>query len=166
MSAKPGLMAPEIRRDDPRASDLCLLMTRHAEEMHADTPPESNHMLGADELAASGIDFFVMRVADRPVAMGAVKTLSGDHAEIKSMHVLREYRGQGLARLMLDHLIGHARRKGFRRLSLETGAQPGFAAARALYEGAGFVECPAFAPYRPDPNSVFLTMALHAPGGR
>jgi putative acetyltransferase len=96
----------------------------------------------------------------RPVGMGAFKRLAGTHAELKSMHVLAELRGQSLARAMLNHLIAEARVVGLTRLSLETGAQPGFAAARALYTRAGFAECPAFEGYRPDPPSVFMTREI------
>ena len=76
------------------------------------------------------------------------------------MHVLAEARGAGLSRLMLDRLIDHGRSAGFARLSLETGVQPGFAAARGLYRRMGFAECPTFGAYRPDPNSVFMTREI------
>jgi putative acetyltransferase len=46
------------------------------------------------------------------------------------------------------------------RLSLETGSWPYFAPARALYARHGFLECPPFGEYRPDRNSVFMTLAL------
>ena len=39
---------------------------------------------------------------------------------------------------------------------------PLFAPARALYGRAGFVETLPFGDYRPDPNSVFLTLAIPA----
>jgi putative acetyltransferase len=61
---------------------------------------------------------------------------------------------------MLDHILGEARRRGYRRLSLETGAQPGFEPARQLYASAGFVACGPFAQYTNDPNSVFMTNEL------
>jgi len=150
----------EIRRESPLGEDLALLMQRHTADMHAETPPESIHMLDATELAAPGIAFYVMRDDGRPVGMGALKRIDAAHAEIKSMHVLAEERGRGLSRMMLEHLVAEARAAGITRLSLETGVQPGFAAARALYAGAGFEECGPFEGYRPDPNSVFMTRAI------
>ncbi|HEY1847644.1 MAG TPA: hypothetical protein VGG37_00500 [Opitutaceae bacterium] len=45
-------------------------------------------------------------------------------------------------------------------MSLETGAREYFAPARALYCAHGFVECPPFGDYRPDPNSIFMTLEL------
>lgn len=135
-------------------------MQRHTEAMHADTPPASIHMMDASALASPGIRFFVMREGGRPIAMGAYKRLTGPHAEIKSMHVLHEVRGRGLARMMLDHLITAARDDGILRLSLETGAQPSFAAARRLYEGGGFTYCEPFEGYAPDPMSAFMTREI------
>ena len=149
-----------ITLEHPVQEDLALLHRRHTEAMHADTPPESIHMLPADALAAPGIAFYVLRDEGRALGMGALKRLDADHAEIKSMHVLMEARGRGLARMMLAHLMTEARAAGYARLSLETGAQPSFAPARALYLAQGFVECAPFQGYRPDPNSTFLTLAL------
>ncbi|MFP1643254.1 GNAT family N-acetyltransferase [Pontitalea aquivivens] len=149
-----------ITQEHPVQPDLALLHARHTQAMHADTPPESIHMLPAEALAASGIWFFVMREAGMALGMGAFKRIDAAHAEIKSMHVLSEARGRGLARRLLDHLMASARAAGFARLSLETGAQPSFAAARVLYAQAGFAECGPFEGYGPDPNSVFMTRAI------
>jgi putative acetyltransferase len=149
-----------IKPESPLTPDLTLLMQRHTMAMHAETPPESIHMMDAGKLAQPGIWFFVMRDAGKPVGMGAVKRIDASHAEIKSMHVLSERRGQGLSRRMLDHLVSHALAEGFSKLSLETGSQPGFAPARGLYAKAGFVECVPFEGYGPDPNSVFMTRKI------
>ena len=149
-----------LAEESPLGADLALLFQRHTADMHADTPPESIHMMDAGGLAAPGIRFFVMRQAGTPVAMGAYKRIDAQHAELKSMHVLAETRGQGLSRKMLAHLVAEARADGFTRLSLETGVQPTFVAARALYEKAGFTECGPFDGYGVDPNSVFYTMGL------
>lgn len=149
-----------IAEEHPLTPDLALLFERHTADMHADTPPESIHMMDKGALAAPGIRFFVLREDGAPLAMGAFKRIDATHAEIKSMHVLREARGRGLSKAMLDHLIREAGRDGFRRLSLETGVQPTFVAARALYARAGFEECPPFEGYVEDPNSVFMTKML------
>lgn len=149
-----------IAAESPLAPDLGLLFDRHTADMHADTPPESIHMMDRGALEAPGIRFFVLRDAGEPLAMGAFKRIDAGHAEIKSMHVLAEQRGRGLSRAMLDHLVAAARTEGFSRLSLETGSQDMFAPARGLYERAGFVECPPFEGYVLDPNSVYMTLAL------
>jgi putative acetyltransferase len=153
-------MAVVIAEEHPLTPDLELLFQRHTADMHADTPPESIHMMDKAALAAPGIRFFVLRDGGTALAMGACKRIDGTHAEIKSMHVLAEARGRGLSKAMLDHLVAAARADGFSRLSLETGVQPTFIAARALYSRAGFEECPPFEGYRDDPNSVFMTKVL------
>ncbi|RGP35348.1 GNAT family N-acetyltransferase [Pseudotabrizicola alkalilacus] len=153
-------MIPTIALESPLGPDLALLMQRHTAEMHADTPPESIHMMDAAQLAGPGIWFFVMREEGEPIGMGAFKRIDATHAEIKSMHVLAEVRGRGLSRRMLEHLVDAARAEGFTRLSLETGVQPTFVPARALYSNAGFTDCPPFEGYTDDPNSVFMTRSL------
>jgi putative acetyltransferase len=148
-----------IAEESPLGDDLSLLMQRHTADMHAETPPESIHMMDAGQLARPGIRFFVMREGGQPVAMGAYKRLSAG-GEIKSMHVLIEHRGRGLSRRMLAHIETAARADGLPRLWLETGVQPGFASARALYERAGYAYADPFEGYAHDPNSVFMTKAL------
>lgn len=150
-----------IAREDPRQADLALLFARHTADMHADTPPESIHMMDAAELAIPDVRFFVARDRGRPLAMGAFKRLTEtSHAEIKSMHVLTEARGLGLSKAMLAHVEAAARAEGISRLSLETGVQPTFVAARALYEKAGYRVCGPFEGYWDDPNSLFMTKEL------
>jgi putative acetyltransferase len=150
----------QITKDSPLTADLAQLMARHTADMHADTPPESIHMMDASQLAIPEVQFFVGREAGIPVAMGAFKRIDDHHAEVKSMHVLSEARGRGLSRLMLDHLMAHAKAAGYLRLSLETGSQPMFLPAVRLYEKAGFETCPPFEGYCDDPNSIYMTRTL------
>lgn len=149
-----------IQKESPTGADLALLFARHTADMHADTPLESIHMMDAADLAVPEVHFFVLRQAGEPIAMGAFKVFEPNHAEIKSMHVLIEHRGRGLSRVMLAHLVSAAQAAGVKRLSLETGSQASFTAARVLYEKAGFTECPPFGDYVLDPMSVFMTRTL------
>jgi putative acetyltransferase len=149
-----------ISWESPLGADLGLLMARHTADMHADTPPESIHMMDAGQLAVPEVAFYVLRIDGNPVAMGAFKTFEPGHAEIKSMHVLVESRGQGLSKAMLNHILAEAQAAGLSRLSLETGSQAMFEPARQLYLRAGFVECAPFADYRLDPMSVYMTRPL------
>lgn len=154
-----------VVRESPLGEDLSLLFQRHTADMHADTPPESIHMLPRADLVDPRIAFFVLREGGAPVGMGAIKRIAPDHGEIKSMHVLAETRGRGFSRHMLEALLAHARAQGMARLSLETGVQPTFVAARGLYARAGFVECEPFGDYDPDPNSIFMTIDLRSAAG-
>lgn len=76
------------------------------------------------------------------------------------MHTAAAFRGQGLARAMLDHLVAEARARGCTRLSLETGSMAEFAPARALYFSFGFEECKPFGDYQPSRHSTFMTLEL------
>lgn len=158
----PGSDEAAVARQSPLDPDLDLLFARHVDDMHADTPPGSVHMLDREVLARPEIAFYVLRdEAGVPVAMGAVKRLAdAAEGELKSMHVLAEHRGRGLSRRLLEALMVEARAAGITRLSLETGVQPTFVAARALYARTGFRECGPFGDYTDDANSVFMTRRL------
>ena len=70
------------------------------------------------------------------------------------------HRRRGVGRMMLRHLIGEAQKRGYQRLSLETGTQDEFRPAQQLYRSFGFEDCAPFGDYRADPNSVFMTRSL------
>lgn len=150
----------EIAFDDPRNDDARALLERHLAFAHATTAPEQVHALDVDSLVDPQVAFYSLREDGVVLAVGALKQLDGQHAELKSMHTAAEARGRGLARAMLDHLIGVARERGLARLSLETGSFAAFAPARSLYASAGFTPCEPFADYRRSDSSAFLTLVL------
>ena len=150
----------EIVPGDPLSSEVGALLARHLQLMRDTSPPESVHALEPAELAGPDIRFFTLREGGAVIGMGALKRLGAGCGELKSMHVVAEARGRGLARALLDHLVATARSEGMVRVNLETGAEPEFAPARALYAAAGFERCPPFADYGEDPNSVFMTLEL------
>lgn len=160
----PLLIAPE----DPRAPDVRALLTRHLEAMHAQSPPEDVHALDVDALAAPHVTFLAARdAADRTLlGVGAIAEIAPGHGEIKSMHTAAAARRRGVAGALLERLLGLADERGYARVSLETGTQDGFAAARALYGRAGFVPCEPFGEYLPSPASTFLTWTPRAADDR
>ncbi len=156
----------EIRVDDPRAPDVRALLALHLTFARAQTPPEDAHAMDVDGLLDRAVTFFGYRAGGTLLAVGALKRLDRDHAEIKSMHTAQAARGRGLGRMMLDHLIAVARERGYRRLSLETGSMAAFAPARSLYASAGFEPCEPFGDYRESPNSTYMTLRLASGGPR
>lgn len=156
----------EIRPDDLSGEAIRALLDEHLADMHAQSPPESVHALPLEALRAPGVSFWSAWDGDTLLGCGALKAVDATLAEIKSMRTVRAARGRGVGAAMLAHLIAEAHKRGLARLALETGAQPGFAAARRLYARFGFVECGPFADYRPDPNSVFMTLDLRPPPRR
>jgi putative acetyltransferase len=150
----------EISVDDPAAPDVRQLLATHLEFARAPTPPEDAHALDVDGLLDSSVTFFGFRRDGVLLAVGALKRLGPDHAEVKSMHTVAAARGRGIGRRMAEHLIAVAREAGYRRLSLETGSMAEFAPARALYASVGFEMCEPFGDYRASPNSTYMTLYL------
>jgi putative acetyltransferase len=141
------------------------LVLRHLEFARAPTPPEDAHALDRDGLLDPAVTVFGYRVGGELLAIGALKHLDPDHAELKSMHTVHAARRRGIGSTMLDHLLKTARERGYRRISLETGSMAEFEPARMLYASAGFLPCGPFADYRHSVNSTYMTLDLHARPG-
>jgi len=153
----------EISIDDPRAEDVRALIERHVAFSRSITDPRDVHALDVDDLVDPAVTFFSFRLNGELLGIGALKQLDGDHAELKSMHTAVTARGRGIGGALVDHLVGVARARGVRRVSLETGSMPGFAPARSLYAQAGFAPCGPFGDYPESPNSTFMTRLLDGP---
>jgi len=145
--------------DDPRVVDLLRV---HLTSARAETAPGSAHALDLTGLRSPDISFWAAWDSETLLGFGALKRLSANHGEVKSMHVAEAARGRGVGSAMLRHIIAAAREEGMGRLRLETGSWDYFRPARALYARHGFVECLPFADYAPDPNSVFMSLDLGA----
>ena len=156
----------ELRLDDLMGPEIAALLTEHLDCMAQVSPPESRHALDLERLRQPGITFWTVWAGKELAGCGALKEIDSTHGEVKSMRTAGAYLRRGVATLVLKHIIQEATRRGYRRLSLETGSMPYFEPARRLYRKAGFQECPAFVGYKPDPNSIFFTLELtttHAP---
>jgi putative acetyltransferase len=158
------VLGGEIAIDNPAAEDVRALLGRHLAYARATTRPEDVYALDIDGLLDPAVTLFSYRAGGRILGVAALKRLDDEHAEVKSMHTAEEARGRGVGLALVDHVVAVARERGFRRLSLETGSGPAFAAARRLYERVGFRPCGAFGDYRPSPNSAYMTLELSPPG--
>lgn len=150
----------QIRLDDLSGSAIRELLEEHLRNMRSISPPESVHVLDLDGLRRPEISFWTIWRGDELLGCGALKELSRNHGEVKSMRTAVRHRGNGVARTMLAHIIAEASSRGYSRLSLETGAQSAFDPARRLYQSFGFAYCPPFEGYVEDPNSLFMTKLL------
>jgi putative acetyltransferase len=144
---------------DPRVTDLLRI---HLTTARAQTAPGSAHALDVDGLQVPDITFWTIWEDETLLGVGALKRLSADHGEVKSMHTAEPVRRMGAGSAMLRHIIAAARACSMTRLSLETGSWDYFRPARAFYARHGFVECPSFADYVPDSNSVFMSLDLRS----
>ena len=113
---------------------------------------ESRHGFSVEKLLREGVTFFVSRHDGVAAGCGGVLLVDTEYAEIKRMYVRPQFRGLGLARLMLQRLSEHAVANGITCLRLETGIHQH--EALALYEREGFRRIPPFGPYVEDPVSL------------
>jgi putative acetyltransferase len=149
-----------IEVDDLTRPAVHRLLEEHLANMYELSPPESVFALDLGKLRAPGITFWTVWDGETLLGCGALKELSPREGEIKSMRTPRALRGRGAGRAVLDRILDEAKRRGYERLSLETGSHPDFTPAHTLYRSVGFVDCGPFADYREDPNSVFMTLRL------
>ena len=149
-----------IQLDDPARPDVFALLKEHLRNMYELSPPESVHALDVSRLQSPDVSFWTVRDGKVLLGCGALKELDPLHGEVKSMRTPASLRRRGAGRALLTHIVQEARARGYRRLSLETGSMEAFAPAQRLYESFGFSYCGPFADYKPDPNSVFMTLAL------
>ena len=150
----------DIRIDDLGGPEIAALLHEHLRDMHRVSPPESIHALDLESLRRPAITFWTIWDAGILAGCGAIKELDPQHAEIKSMRTASSHRRKGVAKQLLQHLLDVAKQRGYTRVSLETGSMDFFMPARALYASFGFENCPPFADYIADNNSVFMTKQL------
>lgn len=157
--------AVEIRVDDLTGAATRALVAAHLGGMHESSPPESVHALDVDGLRHPSITFWSAWIGEELAGIVALKLLDGPDAavrrgELKSMRVDDRFRGTGVGRTLLRHVIAEATALGLQSLWLETGSPDDFVPALRLYESEGFVSCGPFGDYSDDPFSLFMTRTL------
>jgi putative acetyltransferase len=150
----------DIRIDDLSGAATRALITAHLEGMHDTSPPESVHALDIDGLRHPSITFWSAWVDGELAGIGALKTMDAGRGELKSMRVDDRFRGTGVGRAILRHIVAAARERGMTSLWLETGSPDDFVPAVRLYESEGFTQCGPFEGYAHDPFSIFMTRTL------
>lgn len=154
------MMRMDIRLDDLQGPEIAQLLQEHLNSMQLLSPAESVHALDLTKLRQPDITFWCAWREAELLGCGALKELTPDHGEIKSMRTATAHLRRGVAARILAHIIAEARRRDYRRLSLETGTALPFAPAHKLYAGLGFQTCGTFGNYVDDPHSVFMTKLL------
>jgi len=149
-----------IEIDDLTRPQVLALLNEHLTNMYELSPPESVHALDVSKLRGSDITFWTVWEDSELLGCGALKELSPTHGEVKSMRTPQKMRRRGAGRAVLTHIVGVARERAYRLLSLETGSAEAFLPAQKLYESFGFTYCGPFGDYKDDPNSVFMRLRL------
>jgi putative acetyltransferase len=150
----------EIRVDDLRSPEIIELLHLHLQSAALHSPPESVHAFDPEGLRKKDITFWSVWQDSELMGCGALKELDPRQGEIKSMRTVASHLRKGVASRLMRHILEEARRRSYKRLSLETGSMEAFAPARSLYARFGFRPCGPFANYVEDPYSVFMTREL------
>lgn len=160
------LIAPSssftIIQDDATGPEIAALIALHVTAAHAQTPPEHAYALGLEALRAPEITLWSLWDGAVLLGCAALKDLGEGQGEVKSMRTDPAHLRRGVAGLLLGHLIGQARARGWHRLNLETGTNASFIPAHALYRRFGFVDCGPYADYVESPHNRYMTLALES----
>jgi putative acetyltransferase len=143
--------------EDPQ---LLALLRLHLAGMYASSPPESVNAFDLSRLKAPDINVYTAWRDEKLLGMAALKEIDAVTGEIKSMRTDPAHLRQGVAAALLDYILGVAKERGYRRLSLETGFGPAFEPALALYRKNGFVDGEPFGGYEVTPFNLFLHLDL------
>lgn len=146
-------MRTVITAERPDTSDAMLLISELEAHLDPLYPKTSRHGYSIEKLMEQGVVFFVMRQDGVAAGCGGIELFGMEYGEVKRMYVRPQFRGLGLAKLMLDHLTAYARQHTIHLLRLETGIHQ--KEAIALYERMGFQRIPPFGAYKEDPLSRF-----------
>ncbi len=146
---------------DPLDPPVAALVAAHHAASSLHYAAEDCHALDGVAMAEAGVLLHALRDREAVLGIGGLKPFGTGSVELKSMFVSETARGRGVARTLLEHLLAVAKAAGYDAIFLEAGRSDDYAApARALYDRAGFVECPPFGPYVARAASLFLTRAV------
>ena len=143
--------------DHPEVNDL---LTKHFIELRAASPEGSAHVLDIPGLRVPSIKFWSLWENKKLFGCGALKFLSKEHGEFKSIRVHENFKNQGNGIKIIQHLVSEAKKLQIKRVSIETGAGSFFNPARKLFRNCNFEPCEPFAHYKKDINSIYLTKQI------
>tara|TARA_B100000965_G_scaffold311328_1_gene270883 strand:- start:57 stop:512 length:456 start_codon:yes stop_codon:yes gene_type:complete len=143
--------------DNPEVNNL---LNKHFVELRSVSPKGSTHVLDIPGLKDSSIKFWSLWDEDKLIGCGALKFLSNDHGEFKSIRISDKFKGKGYGSKIINHLILKAKSLNIKKISVETGSGIFFAPARKLFVNSGFKKCSPFAHYKEDPNSCYYNIDI------
>ena len=150
----------DIRVDDLSSRATQELLALHLRGMQAYSPPDSVHALDLSALRTPDITVWTVWEGGSIAGIGAMRVISPDQGELKSMRTHPDHLRKGVAAALLEHIIDEAKARGLSRLSLETGSGPAFDPALTLYRRRGFADGPAFGGYQATDFNQFLHLTL------
>jgi putative acetyltransferase len=149
-----------IREDDLSGEETRSLLAFHLQQMHANSPVGSVFALDLSGLKTPDVTVWTAWLGAQIVSVGALREFADSTGELKSMRTHPDHIRRGGAAAILEHIIGVARERGLKQLSLETGSGAAFEPALALYRKRGFEDGEAFSDYVRSPFNQFLHLKL------
>jgi putative acetyltransferase len=149
-----------ITTEKSLTDELAHILQAHWLFCTSSTPIEHVYALDASKLFTPDITVFGAWNDGELVGVGAMRKLDAYHAELKSMHTLAKSRGSGVGRAMVAYIEDFARSSGIERMSLETGTNEAFKAARELYKSLGYNSCDAFGDYVLSEDNMCMTKLI------
>jgi len=146
-----------VKAENPNVAPLIEL---HLSGMISNSPADSVYALDSSGLTAPDVTLFGAFENNHCVSIGAVKTLSSTHGEIKSMRTHPDALGHGYGKAILKHIIEVAKQRGWTRLSLETGTGPSFDASHHIYQTHDFEPSGPFSDYKSSDFNRFFSLKL------
>ncbi len=150
----------DIRLDDLTGKPVQTLLAAHLSGMQSNSPPGSVYALDLSGLKTPDVTVWTAWDHGHLMGVGALKQLSDVAGEIKSMRTDSAHLRKGVGLSILNHIIEEARRRGYKRLSLETGSGDEFEPALRLYRKRGFENGEAFGNYKASTFNQFLHKSL------
>jgi len=147
-------MSITIALEQPDTPDVVALILELDQVLEPLYPSESRHGFSVQKLLDEGVAFFVVRHNEQSAACGGVQLLPDadpPFAEVKRMYVRPNFRGLGMAKMILQHIEQYIQQQQINVLRLETGMYQ--KEAIQLYEQVGFQRIPPFGNYFVDPVS-------------
>ena len=141
--------------------DVNKLLMKHFIELRSASPEGSAHVLDIPGLKVSSIKFWSFWKKEKIFGCGALKFLSKEHGEFKSIRVHENFKNQGNGIKIIQHLISEAKKLQIKRISIETGAGSFFEPARKLFKKCNFETCDPFAHYKKDINSLYYSKLIN-----
>lgn len=151
-------MTITITLERPDTSDTILLIEELESHLAPFYPATSRHGYSVEKLIKQGVAFFVIRQDGIPAGCGGVQFFGKEYGELKRMFVRPQFRGKGLAKLMLEYLENYTLQHDIPLLRLETGIHQ--KEAINLYQRMGYQSCPPFGEYTASPLNVFFEKKL------
>jgi len=149
-----------IVEDDLTDPTVIELLRLHLAGMRENSPSCCVNALDLSRLQSPSVTVWTAWDGAALAGIGGLKELQPDHGEIKSMRTHPDHMRKGVGRAVLEHIIATAQRRGYQRLSLETGSGPAFDAALSLYGNYGFESGEVFGAYESTDFNQFLHLQL------